>query len=194
MDEALRSPAPDRFWESAWTFSGSDKDRWDLKFKFYQLDSHYLQISTNPFFKTTDERFHWSAFSHKHINGGNLLSLWPADFAEDYWFKDLGRSPQLPVQVTPLIYFLIGTISSQSDISRVLTEVMGNRWWRDGDKPFPRVSSLYLSSIWFCFFLILSVRWSGFVRSCCCLWFPIRVNQPAFTSLNTSLMLTSHIW
>lgn len=50
MDEALRSPAPDRFWESAWTFSGPDKDRGDLKFKFYQLDSHYLQISTNPLF------------------------------------------------------------------------------------------------------------------------------------------------
>ena len=100
---------------------------------------------------------------------GAVLSLWPTECAADYPYRDLGLSLYVPVQEMSLVCFLIGTISSQCDITGVIAEVMGTRWWRDGDEPLLNLLPLHLSSMWFSFcpLLILSVRLLGFILLCC---------------------------
>lgn len=101
--------------------------------------------------------------------GNVLLSLWPTDYQADYRYRHLELSPYVPVHEMSTVWFLIGTISSQSNITGVIREVMGTRWWRDGDEPLLSLSSLHLSSMWFsfCALLILSVRLLGFILLCC---------------------------
>lgn len=70
---------------------------------------------------------------------------------------------ELPAQELSSVWFLIGTISSRSDITGVMAEVMGTRWWRATSEH----SSLHLQSLWFSFVSLLIFRSSGFSRLCC---------------------------
>ncbi len=56
--------------------------------------------------------------------GATFPSLRPANDG----CKDLGVSSYLSVQEMSTVWFLIGTISSRSDITGVMAEVMGTRW------------------------------------------------------------------
>lgn len=125
-----------------------------------------------------------------------VLSLW----STDYWYRDLGLS-YLPVQDMSSVWFLIGTISSQSDITGVMAEVMGTRWWKDGDKPL--LNSLLFTSNPCGFLLVLRLSYLsdplGFFLLCSryqniyfCLCVPIQLLKSesiAFTSTHTSFMV-----
>lgn len=117
--------------------------------------------------------------------------------AED-WCKDLVMSPYLSAQEMSSVWFIIGTISTQSDITGVMAEVMGTRWWRDGDESLLSLFTLHLTSMWFSGGPLL--RYvpisQGFVLPFCrqwnvlyCLWFPgCCLNQYAFTSTYTTFI------
>ncbi len=94
------------------------------------------------------------------------------------------------------VWFLIGTISTQSDITGVMAEVMGTRWWRDGDESLLSLFSLHLSSMWFSggpllryvpisqgFVLPFCRHWNVL----CCLWFPVERLLPKSICIHFNL-------
>lgn len=199
MDEALCLPGPDRFWESTWAISGPDKEirgepgllvlllRWQKSFKMWWIFSGRQPLCTKlknnnvicfaPFKYRINTFECISTDTTRNIyaldldgKGTTLLSLWPPDCAADYQNRNLGLSPYLPVQEMSSIWFVIGTISSQSDITGVMAEVMETRWWGDGDEPLLSLFSLHHSFMWFSFgpLLILSGRLLGFILLCRC--------------------------
>lgn len=134
--------------------------------------------------------------------GAAFLRLWPPDCAAHYQMRNLGLSPYLSVQEMSSIWFLIGTISSQSDITGVMAEVMGTRWWGDGDEPLLSLSSPHHSIhvVFFRPFAYLIWHIVGvyppvlLTSKCVFIAFSFqynchRLNQCAFTSPHTFLLV-----